>query len=75
MKKSDLTMVILIASITVIISFIATRAIFGGAEAEQVKVKTVDKINATIQEPDPSIFNSGAINPTYEVTVGSGSGN
>lgn len=73
MKKSDIAMIVLIASITILIAFFATRAIFGGAANEAVKVKTVDVIDSTIVEPSPSIFNEDAINPAVEVQVGSDS--
>lgn len=73
MKKSDIAMIVLIASVSILVSFFATRAIFGETSSGDVKVKTVEKINATIVEPDPAIFNKDAINPAVEVQVGSGS--
>lgn len=71
MKKSDLAVVVLIASIAMLVALFATRAIIGDSLAGNARVKTVDKINATIQEPDPAIFNEQAINPAVEVKVGS----
>jgi hypothetical protein len=73
MKKTDIAMIVLIASVRILVSFFATRAIFGDAANENVKVKTIEKINANIVEPDPAIFNKDAINPSVEVQVGSGS--
>ncbi len=73
MKKTDIAMIVLIASVSILVSFFATRAIFGGAANENVKVKTIEKINADIVQPDPAIFNKDAINPSVEVQVGSGS--
>ena len=72
MKKTDIAMIVLIASVSILVSFFATRAIFGGAANESVKVKTIEKINADITQPDPAIFNKDAINPSVEVQVGSG---
>jgi hypothetical protein len=71
MKKSDIAMVVLIASITMLIAFFSTQALFGGAANETVKVKTVDAIDSSIVDPDPAIFNEDAINPAVEVKVGS----
>lgn len=71
MKKTDIAMIILIASVTMLIAFFVTRGIFGGAADEPVKVKTIDPISAEIVEPSTSIFNSDAINPAVEVQVGS----
>ena len=70
MKKSDIAMIVLIASIFILIAFFATRAIFGDGSNETVKVKTIEKIEATIQEPSTEIFNEKGINPTYRINVG-----
>lgn len=72
MKKTDIAMIVLIASVGVLIAFFATRTFFSGAVSESVKVKTVEAMSATIEPPDPTIFNSNAINPTIEISVGSG---
>jgi len=70
MKRTDIAMIVLIASVSIMIAFFATRAIFGGTANESVKVKTVDPIDSSIVEPSPAIFNSDAINPAVEVQVG-----
>jgi hypothetical protein len=70
MKKSDIAMIVLIASVFILIAFFGTRAVFGGSPNEAVKVKTIEKINSSIEEPSGDIFNSNAINPTYRVNVG-----
>lgn len=69
MKRSELITVIFIATVSVVVSFFITQSIFGGAAGETARIKTAEPINATIVEPDESIFNSSAINPTYEVTI------
>lgn len=73
MKKSDIAMIVLIASVVMLIAFFGTRAIFGNVANENVQVKTIEKIDASITEPDTAIFNKDAINPAVEVQVGSGS--
>lgn len=73
MKRTDIAMIILIASVVMLIAFFSTRAIFGGLANESVNVKTIEKIDSAIVEPDPAIFNKNAINPAVEVQVGSGS--
>ncbi len=70
MKKSDIAMIILIASVSVIIAYFIANAVIGDVKNEAVKVKTTDPITADIQEPDKTIFNSNAINPTVEVIIG-----
>jgi hypothetical protein len=70
MKKSDLAMIILIASVSVMIAYFAGTAILGNKRNDAVKVKTADPISASVDDPSPTIFNSKAINPTVEVTIG-----
>ena len=72
MKKSDLAMIALIASISVLAAFFATRAIFGEQANEPVTVKTVNAISSDVIDPDPAIFNENAINPAVEVQIDSG---
>lgn len=69
MKKTDLAMIVLIATISVLGAFFITRAIVGTPESEVVKVKTIEKIDAKLDEPDPLVFNSGAINPAVRVQI------
>jgi ABC-type cobalt transport system substrate-binding protein len=73
MKKTDIAMIVLIASVVMLIAFFTTRAVFGGVANESVKVQTIESIDSSIQEPDKAIFNENAINPTVEVQVGSSS--
>lgn len=69
MKKTDIAMIILIATVSVLIAFFVTRSLLGTSATESVKVKTIESIDATVQEPDTSIFNSDAINPAVEVQI------
>jgi len=69
MKKTDIATIILIASMSVIVAFIATNAIFDKIVAEEVTVKTIKEISTEVVEPDEAIFNKDAINPTIEVQI------
>ncbi len=62
-------MIILIASVSVLIAFFVTKSLFGGSANEAVNVKTIDKIDPSLSEVDPTIFNSNAINPAVEVQI------
>lgn len=73
MKKTDIAMIILIASLSIIGAFFATNALMGEAAGEEAMVKTADPITAEITPPNPKIFNENAINPTVEVQVGESS--
>lgn len=75
MKKTDLAMIILIASVSVLVSYFVARSVFGDVYSGSVKVKTIDKISPDIVEPNSDIFNAGAINPAVQVQInGTGSG-
>ena len=73
MKKTDIAMIILIVSISVLVSYFVARSIIGDVANQSVKVKTAEPISASLSEPDTAVFNSNAINPTVEVTIGGGS--
>lgn len=69
MKKSDIAMISLIAITSVLIAFFITRSLLGTPANETVKVKTIESMSATIEKPDPTIFNTDAINPAVEVQI------
>lgn len=69
MKKTDIAMIILIASVSVIISFFVAQSIFGNVYKGTAKVKTIEKIDSTIVEPSTDIFNKNAINPAVQVQI------
>lgn len=72
MKKTEIAMIILIASMSVLIAYFVAKSIpaLSDGAGEAVKVKTADKITADITPPDTKVFNSNAINPTVEVIIG-----
>jgi len=75
MKKADIAMIILIASVSVLVSFFVAKSIFGDVYSGSVKVKTMDRIESSIVEPSKEIFNKNAINPAVQVQInGTGSG-
>lgn len=63
-------MIILIAAVSMILAYFGAQAILGNVQNESVQVKTIDRISTDVTEPDPSVFNSNAINPTVEVIIG-----
>lgn len=73
MKNSDIAAIILIASLSVLAAYFIADSLIGRPGGQSAKVKTVEKISAEIQEPDVSVFNKDAINPTVPVVIGDGS--
>ncbi len=75
MKKTDIAMIILIATVSVMLAFFVTKSILGNSTDEAVKVKKIDKISAGIDEPSEKVFNKNAINPSVEVQITPSGGN
>lgn len=71
MKRTDIAMIIFIASISVLLSYFVANTVLGGAQNEAVTVKTVDAITDNVEKPDEKIFGKDAVNPTVEVYIGS----
>lgn len=72
MKKSDIAMIILIASMSVLVAYFVAKGIVGDVQSQSVKVKVADPISGVVEAPDPKVFNTNAINPTVEVIIGGG---
>lgn len=73
MKKTDIAMIILIASVSVLVSFaIANNLTFLKPPEKGQKVNVAEKIEATVDEPSQQVFNADAINPTIQTVIGGG---
>lgn len=72
MKRTDVAMIILIASISMLVSYFVAKSVLGGVQSEAVTVKTAEPISSEVAEPDTRIFNQNAVNPTVEVFIGEG---
>lgn len=71
MKKTDIAMIILIASISVIAAYFTASSLPLFQDVNKpVKVKVATPISEEVEKPDPDLFNSDAINPTVEVIIG-----
>ncbi len=71
MKSTDIAMIILIASVSVMFAYGAVSSIPGlKGPDEAVQVKKAEKYTADVDEPSGRIFNKAAINPTVDVTIG-----
>ena len=71
MKKTDIAMIVLIASVGVMVAyFVVVNIPFLKLPEDGVKVQTIRTISDEITDPDENVFNKDAINPTVEVIVG-----
>jgi len=69
-KRTDIAMIIFIASISMLLSYFVAKTVLGDIQNEAVTVKTVDAITKNVNGPDERIFNQDAVNPTVEVYIG-----
>ncbi len=71
MKKNDLAMMILVAGISMMVSFVVAGYIpFLQLDRKGVSIKSMDRLSPDVVEPDPAIFNKDAINPTVKTVIG-----
>jgi hypothetical protein len=69
MKKSDIAMIIFIASLSVVVAYFVASSVFGSLSKGSAKVQTIDAIDSSIVEPRSDIFNDNAINPAVQVQI------
>lgn len=71
MKKSDIAMIVLIASLSVMVGFfIASNVPFLKLSENGESVDTIERMTSEVTKPDTKVFNSTAINPTVETVIG-----
>ncbi len=70
MKRTDIAMILFIASISVLGSYFIAKTVIGDTQNEAVTVKTAEAISDEVNAPDERIFNENAVNPTVEVYIG-----
>lgn len=71
MKKGDIAMIILIATLSVMSAFFIANSIpMLQVSIKGEKVKTVETVTSTVRQPDETIFNTSKINPTVETVIG-----
>jgi hypothetical protein len=70
MKKNDLALLLLIVSITLVISFLIVKAVFGEPTQANIKVEKVEPISSQVDVPSKTTFNQTAINPTVVIQIG-----
>lgn len=71
MKQSDIAMVILVASLTLLVSFVIGGRLINSPNVRTTEVERVVSISADFPVPDTTtIFNEDAINPTQLIQIG-----
>jgi hypothetical protein len=70
MKKSDIALLVLIVSVSLVVSYFVGKTVIGTPEQKPTKVEVVQPISASFVAPSSQIFNDQAINPTQNITIG-----
>lgn len=73
MKQKDIAMIIVIAFISAVVSFVVSNKIFVTPSNRAQQVEVVDPIQPNFQNPDKKYFNSSSVDPTQNSTIGNGS--
>lgn len=75
MKKSDIAMIVLIAGVSILVSFmIANQMSFLKPPQKGEDIKVIDRrIDTVVDDPDTEVFRGDAINPTVQTVIGGGS--
>lgn len=69
MKRTEIAMIVLVASLAMMLTFTLVQSIFGSMVKQSVEVEKATVITDGLSTPAKRIFNEHAINPTVEVCV------
>ena len=75
MKRTEIAMIILVASLSMILTFTLAQSLLGDKIKRKASVEYTSAVSEDLVEPSKRIFNSEAINPTVEVCVESDNNN
>ena len=70
MKSTDIALVILLAAVSVVVSYWLGNMILGDPNDDTYKILHVDGISSEVESPDIETFNPKSLNPTVEVIIG-----
>lgn len=70
MKQKDVALIIVIAFLSAIVSFLISGKLFVTPANRQQKVEVVDVVESSFRQPSSKYFNKDAIDPTQFVQIG-----
>lgn len=70
MKSKDIAIIVAVAFISGIFSFVISGALFGGDDKLKLTAPEVRPIVADFPSPDPRYFNTESLNPTKLIIIG-----
>ncbi len=73
MKQTDIAMLVLIVSITLVVSYFLGNAVLGGDSNRSTEVEKVVEISGEFPPIPEEVFNDEAINLTRQIDIGGNS--
>ncbi|HSX43106.1 MAG TPA: hypothetical protein VLF59_03410 [Candidatus Saccharimonadales bacterium] len=73
MKQKDVAIIIVVAFVSGIGSFLISNKLFVSPDNRKQKAEVVDSIDASFQTPSKTYFNSSSIDPTQTSALGDSS--
>lgn len=70
MKSKDIAVIIAVAFFAAIVSLLLTQTIFVSKDKKELTAETVEPINSQFNQPDKTVFNKDAVNPTQLIQIG-----
>jgi hypothetical protein len=70
MKQKDIALIIVLAGVSAVVSFLVSGWLFGKPADREQKAEVVDVITSDFSLPDSRYFNSSSIDPTQLIQIG-----
>lgn len=69
MKQKDIAVILVIVFVSAVVSFFASKLLFGGKTLHNQEVEKVAPITTQFAEPSKKYFNDNSLNPARPVPV------
>lgn len=73
MKQKDITLIVVVAFISSIVSITVSKYFIAPPKNRQQKVEIVEAISSEFPELDPTYFNKDSVDPTKLINIGDNS--
>jgi len=70
MKQRDIIIIVAVAVIGGLFSYVIANALLGGKKAYKLTAPTVESITSDFPQPDTAYFNKNSLDPTKNITIG-----
>lgn len=70
MKRHDIIIIVAVAVVAGLFSYVISNLLFGGEKVYNLKAPQVEPISAEFITPPAEYFNNDAINPTVDIEIG-----